>query len=242
MDATKPILELRGLTGGYGGRSILNGVDLSLRPGEIVCMIGHNGAGKSTVLKAIYGMLPERSGDIFFDGAPTLGLRPHQLLAAGLAFVPQNHTIFPKLTVGENLRMGGFLLRDDVVLGQRIDEVLALFPVLRERAAQWAASLSGGEQRMLEIARALITHPRLIMLDEPSIGLAPRMVDMVFDAIEVLRQRGLTVLMVEQNVRKALARADRACLLEQGAIRVDQPAAAMLADKNIGAMYLGGAA
>jgi branched-chain amino acid transport system ATP-binding protein len=235
-----PVLVLSGVVGGYGGRSILNGVDLAVAEQEIVCLIGHNGAGKSTVLKAIYGLLPQERGEISFRGRALNRLSPHQLLALGIAYVPQAHTIFPKLTVAENIRMGGFLLTDKTVLRARTAEVLDLFPILRERGGEYAASLSGGEQRMLEIARALMMHPTLLMLDEPSIGLAPRMVDLVFDTIENLRRQGLTILMVEQSVRKALARADRACILEQGQVRTQGDAKAMLADEQIGRLYLGG--
>jgi branched-chain amino acid transport system ATP-binding protein len=235
-----PVLLLSGVVGGYGGRSILNGVDLAVAESEIVCLIGHNGAGKSTVLKAIYGMLPRERGEIAFRGQSLRRLAPHQLLALGIAYVPQNHTIFPKLTVAENIRMGGFLLGGTAELRARTADVLRLFPILEQRGGEFAASLSGGEQRMLEIARALMMRPALLMLDEPSIGLAPRMVDLVFDTVGKLREQGLTILMVEQNVRKALARADRACILEQGRIRVEGAARAMLDDEQIGRLYLGG--
>ncbi len=234
------VLSLRDVVGGYGGRSILNGVDLEVARGEIVCLIGHNGAGKSTVLKAVYGLLPQERGDIAFLGRSIRRMAPHALLAAGVAYVPQGRTIFPKLTVAENVRMGGFLIADKARLRARVEHVVELFPILRERGREFAASLSGGEQRMLEIARALMMEPTLMMLDEPSIGLAPRMVDLVFDTVEVLRRQGLTILVVEQNVRKALARADRACILELGRIRHQGPACAMLEDEHIGQLYLGG--
>ena len=234
------VLELRGLVGGYGGRSILNGVDLAVQRGEFVCLIGHNGAGKSTILKAIYGMLPRHSGEISFMGRRIEGMRPHRLLAAGIAYVPQGRTTFPRLTVAENLEMGAFLLNNRAEARARAARVMDLFPILRERARELAASLSGGEQRMLEIARALMSRPTLMLLDEPSIGLAPRMVDVVFDTIETLRREGLTVLLVEQNVRKALQRADRAGILELGQIKVDRPARELLDDANIGKLYLGG--
>jgi branched-chain amino acid transport system ATP-binding protein len=234
-----PVLELRGVTGGYGGRSILNGVDLTVNRGEFVCLIGHNGAGKSTILRAIYGMLPRHGGEIVFETQRVDGWRPHRLLATGIAYVPQGRTTFPRLTVLENIQMGAFLLRDRAEVRDRVSRVMDLFPILRERSREIAASLSGGEQRMLEIARALMTNPRLMLLDEPSIGLAPRMVDRVFDTIESLRREGLTILIVEQSVRKALERADRAGILELGRVKVCRPARELLADANIGKLYFG---
>jgi branched-chain amino acid transport system ATP-binding protein len=218
---SEAILIVRDLKAGYGGgRLIVDGVDLEVASGEIVTMIGQNGAGKSTVLKGIYNMTRERHGDVRLAGASVFQLPPHELLRRGLAYIPQQHTIFPKLTIAENLAMGGYLIGNARQLAERIASVEAVFPVLAERRAQFAASLSGGEQRMLEIARTLVMDPKVIMLDEPSIGLAPRIVDQVFAVVRQLAQSGKAILMVEQNVKKALATSDRGCVLELGRIRL----------------------
>jgi branched-chain amino acid transport system ATP-binding protein len=235
-----PLLELAGVAGGYGGRSILGGVDLVVGGGEIVCIIGHNGAGKSTVLKAICNMLPERSGSIRFDGRDIGGVPAHLMLAIGLAVVPQHHSIFPRLTVAENLVLGGYLLRDKALLRRRVEATEALFPRLVERRGQFAGNLSGGEQRMLELARTLVMDPKLILLDEPSIGLAPRMIDLVFETVERLRRLGKSFLMVEQNVRKGLSASDRAYVLDLGRIRLEGAARAMIDDPRLARLYMGG--
>jgi branched-chain amino acid transport system ATP-binding protein len=234
------ILTVSGLQAGYGGgRLIVDGVDLQVAAGEVVTMIGQNGAGKSTVLKGIYNMTPERHGDVRIAGIPVFGMAPHALLRRGLAYIPQQHTIFPKLTIAENLTMGGYLIEDRKLLAERIAGVEAMFPVLAERRAQYAASLSGGEQRMLEIARTLVMDPTVIMLDEPSIGLAPRIVDQVFAVVRRLAEAGKAILMVEQNVRKALAASDRACVLELGRIRLQDRAAVLIGDERVARLYMG---
>jgi branched-chain amino acid transport system ATP-binding protein len=218
------VLDVRQLSANYGGRNILDGVNLQVHAGEIVTVIGHNGAGKSTLLRAIFNLVPWRSGHISLKGRDVMGLASDQLLQAGIAYVPQHRSVFPRLTIEENLQMGGYLVRDARVLAERIERVLDLFPVLKTRAGQWAGSMSGGEQRMLEIARTLLQDPQLIMLDEPSIGLAPKMVDTVFATVQLLRDQGKAVLMVEQNVKKALSVSDRACVMELGAVRIqDRP-------------------
>ncbi len=233
------LLELSGLSASYGGRRILDNVALDIAPGEIVTVIGHNGAGKSTLLRAVFNLVPWREGNIALSGRDVTRLAPDELLSAGIAYVPQNRSVFSALTIEENLRMGGYLLRDRAVLQERIARVRELFPVLRERSGQLAGSLSGGEQRMLEIARALLLEPKLIMLDEPSIGLAPRMVDAVFQTVRLLRDQGKTVLMVEQNVKKALAASDRGCVMELGTIRVQDHAARLIDDERVARLYLG---
>jgi len=233
------VLELSALSASYGGRRIVDDVALSVAPGEIVTVIGHNGAGKSTLLRAVFNLVPWREGSITLSGCDVTRLAPDQLLSAGIAYVPQNRSVFPALTIEENLRMGGYLLRDRAVLQERIGRVRELFPVLRERSGQLAGSLSGGEQRMLEIARALLLDPKLIMLDEPSIGLAPKMVDAVFQTVRMLRDQGKAVLMVEQNVKKALAASDRGCVMELGAIRVQDEAARLIDDERVARLYLG---
>lgn len=233
------VLEARGLSASYGGRRILDNVSLRVDAAEIVTVIGHNGAGKSTLLKSVFNLIPWRSGEIRLQGRDILGLAPDRILAAGIAYVPQNHSVFPKLTVDENLRMGGYILADKALLASRIESVRQLFPVLAERARQLAGTLSGGEQRMLEIARALLMEPKLVMLDEPSIGLAPRMVDAVFQTVGVLKRQGKAVLMVEQNVRKALAASDRAYVMELGEIRLEDAAPALIGDPRVARLYMG---
>lgn len=232
------VLEVRGLSAGYGGRRILENVSLRVEEAEVVTVIGHNGAGKSTLLKSVFNLIPWRSGEIRLAGRDILGLAPDRILAAGIAYVPQNRSVFPKLTVDENLRMGGFLLADKALLASRIEAARRLFPVLAERAQQLAGTLSGGEQRMLEIARALLVDPKLVMLDEPTIGLAPRMVDAVFQAVGVLKEQGKAVLMVEQNVRKALAASERAYVMELGEIRLEDAAPALIDDARVARLYL----
>ena len=233
------VLNVRELSAHYGGRNILYGVNLQVHAGEIVTVIGHNGAGKSTLLRAIFNLVLWRSGHISLKGRDVMGLASDQLLQAGIAYVPQHRSVFPRLTIEENLQMGGYLVRDARVLAERIERVLDLFPVLKTRAGQWAGSMSGGEQRMLEIARTLLQDPQLIMLDEPSIGLAPKMVDTVFANVQLLRDQGKAVLMVEQNVKKALSVSDRACVMELGAVRIQDQADRLMQDERVARLYLG---
>ena len=233
------VLEISGLSAGYGGRRIIEDVTLDVAAGEIVTVIGHNGAGKSTLLRAVFNLVPAREGGIALDGRDVTRLQPDRLLSAGIAYVPQNRSVFPRLTIEENLHMGGYVLRDRALLAERIAKVRELFPVLKERAGQLAGSLSGGEQRMLEIARALLLEPKLIMLDEPSIGLAPKMVDAVFQTVRLLRDQGKAVLMVEQNVKKALAASDRGCVMELGTLRIQDVAARLIGDERVARLYLG---
>ena len=233
------VLNVRELSAHYGGRNILDGVNLQVHAGEIVTVIGQNGAGKSTLLRAIFNLVLWRSGHISLKGRDVMGLASDQLLQAGIAYVPQHRSVFPRLTIEENLQMGGYLVRDARVLAERIERVLDLFPVLKTRAGQWAGSMSGGEQRMLEIARTLLQDPQLIMLDEPSIGLAPKMVDTVFANVQLLRDQGKAVLMVEQNVKKALSVSDRACVMELGAVRIQDQADRLMQDERVARLYLG---
>jgi branched-chain amino acid transport system ATP-binding protein len=233
------MLRVEKLSAGYGGRRILEDVSLCVAPGEIVTVIGYNGAGKSTLLKAIFNLVPSREGAIELDGRSLLPLAPDRILTAGIAYIPQNRSVFPRLTVEENLRMGGYLLDDDALVGKRIEDMKQLFPTLAQRERQLAGTLSGGEQRMLEVARALIMDPKLLMLDEPSIGLAPRMVEAVFATVRTLRERGKAILMVEQNVKKALAASDRGYVMELGAIRLEAPAASLIGDERVTRLYMG---
>ena len=235
------LLSCTTLSAGYQGRMIVSEVTLSVAGGEILALLGHNGAGKSTLLRGLFGLLPGRSGHAEVAGRSLDGLAPRQVLAAGLAYVPQERSIFPKLTVAENLRMGAYALADTSLIPGRVEAALELFPRLRERIGQLGGTLSGGEQRMLEVARTLLLDPKAIMLDEPSIGLAPRMADQVFDVIRGLAAQGRAVLLVEQSVRRALATADRAVVMEMGRIVLEDSAAALASDDRIARLYMGAA-
>ena len=234
------LLEVDQVSAGYpGGPNILDGVSLAVERGQTCCVIGPNGAGKSTLLKTICGLLRPRTGAIVFRGEPISQLRPDQILGLGISFVPQDRSLFPDMTVLDNLKMGGYTLRDRKKLAERIAAVCAMFPVLEERRAQRARTLSGGQQQMLAMARALLLDPEVILLDEPSIGLAPQIVQQVFEAVARLRAAGKTIVMVEQNARKGLECADRGCVLDLGKTRLEGPAASLLADPQIEQLYLG---
>ena len=234
-----PVLHVQNLCASYGARHILDGVHLDVQAGEIVTVIGHNGAGKSTLLRAIFNLVPWRSGTVQLLGQDVTHLASDRLLGAGMAYVPQHRSVFPRLTIEENLQMGGYLVRDRQVLAQRIDKVLELFPILKMRAGQMAGTMSGGEQRMLEIARTLLQDPQLIMLDEPSIGLAPKLVDAVFDNVQLLRSQGKAILMVEQNVKKALSVSDHGCVMELGNICLRDAASSLIGNEEVARLYLG---
>lgn len=234
-----PVLHVQNLCASYGAKHILDGVHLDVQAGEIVTVIGHNGAGKSTLLRAIFNLVPWRSGTVQLLGQDVTHLASDRLLGAGMAYVPQHRSVFPRLTIEENLQMGGYLVRDRQLLAQRIDKVLELFPILKMRAGQMAGSMSGGEQRMLEIARTLLQDPQLIMLDEPSIGLAPKLVDAVFDNVQLLRSQGKAILMVEQNVKKALSVSDHGCVMELGNICLRDAASSLIGNEEVARLYLG---
>jgi branched-chain amino acid transport system ATP-binding protein len=237
------LLEARNVVAGYGrGPDILQGATLTVRPGQSQCIIGPNGAGKSTLLKAIVGLLPLRQGEILFKGERIDGLRPDQILRKGISFVPQERALFPKMTVRENLRMGGYILTDHAMLEERIEEVLKQFPILRQRAGQNAGTLSGGEQQMLSMARTQIVRPDIVMLDEPSLGLAPRIVRQMFEIADMLCERGMTVIFVEQNAIMGLKHAKWGAVLDLGRTLFDGPAEEILRDPRIQELYLGKAA
>ncbi len=233
------VLRVNALSAGYGGRVILQDVNFEVQPGQIMTIIGHNGAGKSTLLRAIFNLLPVRSGGIFLGERDLSREASDRLLLAGIAYIPQHRSVFPRLTIEENLRMGGYLVRDKAVLAERTAKVLDLFPVLKQRTGQLAGMMSGGEQRMLEIARTLLQDPKLIMLDEPSIGLAPKMVDAVFDNVRLLREQGKAILMVEQNVKKALSVSDRGGVMELGSLHIQDQASRLIGDERVARLYLG---
>ena len=237
------LLEVENVVAGYGyGPDILNGASLTVRKGRSHCMIGPNGAGKSTLLKAIAGLLPIRAGAILLNGERIDGLRPDQILRKGICFVTQERALFPKMTVRENLRMGGYVLNDRHALEARIEAVLEQFPILRERARQHAGTLSGGEQQMLSMARAQIVEPDIIMLDEPSLGLAPLVVAQMYQVIRTLGERGITVLLVEQNAVVGLENTEWGGVLDLGRTLFEGPASEILADPRIQELYLGKAA
>jgi branched-chain amino acid transport system ATP-binding protein len=233
------MLELRGVTAGYGAFTALWNVSLRVQAGEAVAVVGPNGAGKTTLMRAISGMIPIRSGELVFEGASVGGRPAHEIVARGIAHVPEGRRIFPALSVADNLRMGAFLPVARRRYQESLARVLALFPVLAERRAQRAGSLSGGEQQMLAVGRALMSCPRLILLDEPSMGLAPVMVLRLFDLIQRVRAEGYTILVVEQNVRQVLKIVDRAYLLEVGRIRTEGAAAALAQEDFVRKAYVG---
>ena len=234
------IIEFDQVVAGYSqSLTILNEITFDARRGEITLLIGPNGAGKSTVLKTLFGMLVPRSGEVRFEGTRINGKTPRALLADGIAFVPQGRNLFGALSVRHNLELGGITLPRRE-LGPRIEEVLQRFPRIRERLDNQASTLSGGEQKQLEVGRALLLRPRVLLVDEPSIGLSPKLVQEVMSLLRLLVDSGTTVLMVEQNVRTALKYADSALVLEMGRLALDRPAAELLADPDLNRLFLGG--
>ncbi|HUH92829.1 MAG TPA: ABC transporter ATP-binding protein [Casimicrobiaceae bacterium] len=237
---SEKIIEFDRVVAGYSpSLTILNETTLDALGGEITLLIGPNGAGKSTVLKTLFGMLVPRAGEIRFEGRRVNGKSQRELLAEGIAFVPQGRNLFGSLSVRHNLELGGITLPRGE-LAPRIDEVLARFPRIRERIDNQASTLSGGEQKQLEIGRALLLRPRVILIDEPSIGLSPKLVQEVMVLLRSLVDAGTTVLMVEQNVRTALKYSNRALVLEMGRLALDRPAAELLGDPNLNHLFLGG--
>jgi branched-chain amino acid transport system ATP-binding protein len=234
------LLEIDDVVAGYGaGPDILNGLSLRIEQDRSYCIIGPNGAGKSTLLRVICGLLPTRRGRVTFQGAPLAGLRPDEVLRRGICFVPQDKSLFPDMTVEENVRMGGYILNDRKEVERRIEQAFATFPILRERRARPAKVLSGGEQQMLLLGRALVLEPRLIMLDEPSLGLAPRVARQIFDAMARLRRAGMTIVLVEQNARMGLEFADWGCVLDLGKAVFEGSSGSILEDPRIQELYLG---
>jgi ABC-type branched-subunit amino acid transport system ATPase component len=234
------LLEIRSVQAGYGSIQILHGVSLHVDAGEVVSVIGPNGAGKSTTFKAIMGLVTLLGGEVVFDGSSLVGQEPDRILARGLAYVPQGRVVFGQMTVRENLEMGAYLERDRARVRAAMDHVFSLFPRLGERRRQLAGSMSGGEQQMLAMGRALMMHPKMMMLDEPSLGLSPRLVDEVFDKITEMARDGLTTMLVEQNAARALEVSDRAYVLELGRNRFEGAGRHLLADPEVRRMYLGG--
>jgi branched-chain amino acid transport system ATP-binding protein len=235
------IIEFEHVVAGYSpSLTILNDLSLDACRGEITLLIGPNGAGKSTVLKTLFGLLVPRKGEIRFEGKAIGGRSPRSLLAEGIAFVPQGRNLFGSLSVLHNLELGGITLPRGELAG-RIEEVLQRFPRIRERIDNQASTLSGGEQKQLEVGRALLLHPRVLLIDEPSIGLSPKLVQEVMGLLRQLADGGTTVVMVEQNVRTALKYANRALVLETGRLALDRPASELLGDPDLNRLFLGGA-
>jgi branched-chain amino acid transport system ATP-binding protein len=234
------LLRAEAMTAGYGKMPILHDVTLIVTPGELVAVIGPNGAGKSTAFKVIVGFLKPTEGRVLFDGDDITGLRPDQVLRRGLAYVPQGRIVFPQMTVLENLEMGAYIVRDPRKIRDSLDRVYALFPILGERRQQKAGTMSGGEQQMVAIGRALMTHPKLVLLDEPSLGLSPKYVALIFEKLVQMKRGGYTLMVVEQNAAKALSVADRGYVLELGHNRFDGSGATLLADPEVKRLYLGG--
>jgi ABC-type branched-subunit amino acid transport system ATPase component len=233
------LLELHGVTAGYGGGDVLRDLDLRVEAGSITCVVGPNGAGKSTVLRVVSGLLRPRAGEVTFDGGAITGRSPRAVLALGVVQVAQERSLFPTMTVEENVRLGAYSLRDRSLVGRRLREVSEAFPIVRERAGELAASLSGGQQRLVEFARAMMLDPRLLLLDEPSMGLDPRSRALVFETIRLLNDQGLTLLLVEQNARAGLGLASRGIVMEAGRVRLEGTGREVLEHPEIADLYLG---
>ncbi|MGC8494709.1 MAG: ABC transporter ATP-binding protein [Syntrophobacteraceae bacterium] len=233
------ILEVRDVVGGYGEVLILNGVSIQCGNNEIVSIVGPNGAGKSTLMKAIFGLIGIRQGSVVFEGKPIMGMRASHLVKLGMGYVPQEKNVFPSLSVLENLQMGAFIRKDDIA--PAMERVFELFPFLAKNRKATAGVLSGGGRQMLALGRALMLEPGLLLLDEPSAGLAPQVRDEIFDKIVEIRQSGVSILMVEQNAKKALEMSDRGYVLVMGKNRFEDTGKALLANPEIGRLYLGSA-
>ncbi len=234
------MLALRGVVAGYGGFDILHGIDLEVRKGEIVSIVGPNGSGKSTVFKAIYGLIYIRLGEVVFEHHNVTSMSPQDLLRTGIAMVPQLSTIFPSMTVYENLELGMYLVRDKARIKTRIEEILSMFPRLAKRRTQYAGTLSGGERRALEIGRSLMLNPRMILMDEPSVGLSPILARDMFQQLRELREAGITFLLIEQNARSALELADRGYVIQRGLVSHTGTGLALLGDDEVRRSFLGG--
>lgn len=240
LSLPNPMLAVNAIDVSYGKVQILHDVSMVVHAGEAVSIIGPNGAGKSTVLKSVCGLLTPTSGTITIDGKDIAGMRPERIIRHGMAVVPQGRIVFTNMTVVENLELGAYSLADKQLVPQLMDRVLSLFPRLAERRKQTAGTMSGGEQQMLAMGRALMSNPRIVLMDEPSLGLAPMFVDLIFEQIGELKREGLTLLLVEQNASRALQISDRAYVLELGVNKYTGSGEALLADPRVRQLYLGG--
>ncbi|HEU0002826.1 MAG TPA: ABC transporter ATP-binding protein [Ktedonobacteraceae bacterium] len=234
------LLKLHNIYAGYDGGDVLKGIDLVVEQSTTTCIVGPNGAGKSTVLRVLSGLLKPRLGEITFDGHSLVGLAPRQILALGIVQVPQNHSLFPSMTVRENVRLGAYMLNDTGLVTRRLHEVEEMFPIVKTRASDKAGNLSGGQQRLVEFARCLMLDPRMILLDEPSMGLDPRTFKQVIETIKVMQSSGRTIVLVEQNARTGLSLADNGVVLESGRVRLEGTHTDILNNPEIGHLYLGG--
>ena len=237
----RSVLTIEGLVAGYGGGDVLRGVSLEVAEGGITCVVGPNGAGKSTLMAAISGLLKPRLGSMVLDGQSLVGRSPRQILRLGVVQVPQNHSLFRDMTVRENIELGGYILPDRALVTRRVAAVFDVFPQIASWAGQKAGSLSGGQQRLVEFARALMLEPRLLLLDEPSMGLAPKIGRTVFDAVRQMNAAGTTILLVEQNARAGLRLSSHGVVMESGRVRLSGTGREVLENPEIGALYLGGA-
>jgi branched-chain amino acid transport system ATP-binding protein len=240
MNHVGPILELRGVNASYGKVRALHGVSMKVHPGEVVALIGANGAGKSSTLRVMSGLIGATEGDILLDGASIARQRPDTIVRRGIAHCPEERRIWPELTVHENLALGGYICGDRSEVKRRLEMVVARFPRLRERNTQMAGTLSGGEQQMLAIGRALMSAPRILLLDEPSLGLSPLIMQEVLTVIRQLRDQGITIVLVEQNVHNALSVANRAYVLTTGRVVAEDTSAGLLKNPDVLRAYLGG--
>ncbi|MCA8275297.1 ABC transporter ATP-binding protein [Burkholderia sp. AU30280] len=233
------MLKIKGLQVNYGGIQAVKGVDMEVRQGELVTLIGANGAGKTTTMKAITGLKAYSAGDIEYDGKSIRGIPTHELLKRGLAMVPEGRGIFARMSIIENMQMGAYLRNDTEQIKKDVDRMFGFFPRLKERATQLAGTLSGGEQQMLAMSRAILSKPKLLLLDEPSMGLSPIMVEKIFEVVREISKEGITVLLVEQNARLALQAADRGYVMDSGTVTMEGDAKQMLDDPKVRAAYLG---
>ncbi|MGH2448358.1 MAG: ABC transporter ATP-binding protein [Chloroflexota bacterium] len=235
------LLTLESVVAGYGGGDVLRGVDLDVEEGGITCVVGPNGAGKSTVLRAISGLLKPSRGSITFDGMEISGMTPRHALARGIVQIPQERSLFPQMTVRRNVELGAYTIRDRALVRKRLDAVVEMFPLVKERANDKAGSLSGGQQKIIEFARGLMLDPRLVLLDEPSMGLDPKTLRSVFEKVKLMKDAGKTILLVEQNARSGLGISDHGLVMEGGTVRLSGPASTILENPEVGTLYLGGA-
>jgi len=238
--AESPFVTFRGVFAGYGGADVLKDVNFDVQHGGVTTIVGPNGSGKSTLLKTVSGILRPRVGEIIFKGVNLVGLTPRQILELGVVQVPQNHSLFREMTVEENVTLGAFLVKDKKVIARRLDAIREMFPIVTERARDKAGSLSGGQQRLVEFARCLMLEPDLVVLDEPSMGLDPKTLKSMFATVKMMNNAGRTVLLVEQNARRALKMSHHGVVLENGSVRLTGTGHEVLNHPEIGALYLGG--
>jgi ABC-type branched-subunit amino acid transport system ATPase component len=234
------LLKLHDIYAGYDGSDVLKGINIEVEKSTTTCIVGPNGAGKSTVLRVLSGLLKPRMGEVIFDGHSLVGLAPREILALGIVQVPQSHSLFPGMTVRENVRLGAYMLQDNALVERRLREVEEMFPIVKTRARDKAGNLSGGQQRLVEFARCLMLDPRVIMLDEPSMGLDPRTFKQVIETIKMMQSSGRTLVLVEQNARTGLSLADNGIVLESGRVRLEGTHSEILNNPEIGHLYLGG--